>query len=485
MTTLEQRSGIRRNVAAAAGAGSRALTVSRGALTRVEDSRARRQLPVAASAQHPAEFDDMDGMGRKMLAGLVVIVAVFGGLGIWSATASLEGAIVAPGNVQVESSRKAVQHLEGGIVKDIMVRDGDKVKEGDLLIRLADKTTGANLRLVQGQVAELAIRRARLIAERENKDDLQIPGNVRLGKDDTALSQIVEGQRALLNAKRESKRGEISLLRQQQGQLRTQIAGMKEQNASKARQIEFFEDELKGVRTLFEKGLAPKGKLLTLERAAETNRGEQAALTGSIAANEMRINELELQILRLDSAGAEKVAEELRSVEAEMNANSQRLVTSQDQDERTEVRSPRTGRVYKLAVHTSGAVLKPGDTVMEIVPDDDTLIVSAKVNPQDIDKIQTGQTARVRLSAFNQRTTPELTGQVSIVSADLINDPVTGRPFYQATVSIPPDQIQRLSGLVLKPGMPAETLINTGDRSPMSYFWKPISDSFSRALKED
>ena len=387
--------------------------------------------------------------------------------------------------MQVESSRKAVQHLEGGIVKEIVVRDGDKVNEGDLLVRLADKATGANLRLVQGQVAELAIRRARLLAERENKDDLQIPGNVRIGKDDTGLSEIVEGQRALLNAKRESKRGEINLLRQQQAQLRTQIDGMKEQNASKARQIVFFEDELKGVRTLFEKGLAPKGKLLTLERAAETNRGEQAALTGSIAANEMKINELELQILRLDSAGAEKVAEELRSVEAEMNANSQRLVTSQDQAERTEIRSPRTGRVYKLAVHAPGAVIKAGETVMEIVPDDDRLIVAARVNPQDIDKIQTGQTAKVRLSAFNQRTTPELIGQISIVSADLITDPVTGRPFYQATVSILPDEIQRLSGLALKPGMPAETIINTGDRSPMSYFLKPITDSFSRALREE
>jgi HlyD family secretion protein len=338
---------------------------------------------------------------------------------------------------------------------------------------------------VQGQVAELAIRRARLLAEREDKADLTIPGNVRIGKDEGELGQIVEGQRALLNAKRENKKTEISLLRQQQEQLRTQIAGMKEQNNSKARQIQFFEEELKGVRALHDKGLAPKSKLLTLERAAETNRGEQAALTGSIASSEMKINELELQILRLDSTSKEKVAEELRAVEAEMNASSERLVTSQDQAERTEVRSPRAGRVYKLAVHAPGAVIKPGETVMEIVPDDDALVVAAQVNPQDVDKIQAGQAARVRLSAFNQRTTPELNGTVSNISADLITDQATGRPFYLAMVSIPPDQMQRLSGLVLKPGMPAETLIQTGSRSPLSYFLKPISDSFSRALNEE
>lgn len=431
------------------------------------------------------EHDDFDGMGRKIYAGVIAIVLVFGGLGTWSAMASLEGAIVAPGQVQVESSRKAVQHLEGGIIREILVRDGDQVKQGDLLVRLADKAVGANLRLVQGQVAELAVRRARLIAEREGKEQMEIPPNVQMAKGNEELAAIVQGQRNLLAAKRESMRNEINLLRQQQDQLRTQIKGMKEQDASKARQIQFFEDELTGLRTLFAKGLAPKSKLMTLERAAETNRGEQAALAGSIASSEMKINELELQILRLDTAAQEKVAEELRTVEAEMNANSERLVTSQDQAERTEIRSPRNGRVYKLAVHAPGAVIKPGDVVMEIVPEDDTLIIAAQVNPQDVDKVQAGQSARVRLSAFNQRTTPELSAQVSVISPDMITDPATGRNFYQATVSIAPKELERLAGLTLKPGMPAETLISTGDRSPLSYFLKPVTDSFARALTEE
>jgi HlyD family type I secretion membrane fusion protein len=442
----------------------------------------RRRMPDPALAK---ELDDFDGMGRKIYAGVVAIVLVFGGLGTWSAMASLEGAIVAPGQVQVESSRKAVQHLEGGIVRDILVRDGDQVKQGDLLVRLADKAVNANLRTVQGQTAELAVRRARLIAERDGKEELLVPQNLQMAKGEAGLAGIVEGQRNLLAAKRESTRNEINLLRQQQDQLRTQIKGMKEQDASKARQIELFEDELQGLRTLFNKGLAPKSKLMTLERAAETNRGEQAALAGSIASAELKINELELQILRLDTTAQEKVAEELRSVEAELNANSERLVTSQDQADRTEIRSPRNGRVYKLAIHTPGAVVKPGEVVMEIVPEDDTLVIAAQVNPQDVDKIQAGQNATVRLSAFNQRTTPQLDGQVSVISPDMITDPVTGRAFYQATISIPPDQIQRLAGLTLKPGMPAETMIKTGDRSPLSYLLKPVTDSFARAMKEE
>lgn len=428
---------------------------------------------------------DADGMRRKIMAGGIVILAVFGGMGTWAVSTSIDGAIVASGQVQVESSRKAVQHLEGGIVKDILVHDGDRVREGDLLIRLGDKAVGANLRIAQGQVAELAIRRARLIAEKEERDDFEVPANVRIGTGDGGLAAILEGQRALLRAKRQAQATEVNLLRQQQQQLRGQIAGLKEQEASKGRELTYFEDELKGLRQLFEKGLAPKGKLLALERAAETTRGAQAGIAGSIASSDMRINELELQILRLLNNGREKVAEELRTVEADMNQNSEKLVTSEDQAQRTEIRSPRSGRVYKLAVNNPGAVIRGGDVLMEIVPDDDILVISAQVNPKDVDKVQPGQSARVRLSAFNTRTTPELNGQVSLVSADMISDPATGRGFYTATVAIPPEQMARLAGLQLKPGMPAEAMILTGSRSPFSYLWKPVSDTFSRALRED
>jgi HlyD family secretion protein len=459
---------------------SRALTEYRGGQVAARPPRPR--PPVEPSAAD--EYDQFDGMGRKITAGLIVIVLIFGGLGTWSATASLDGAVVAPGQVQVESSRKAVQHLEGGIVKEILIRDGDRVKQGDLLIRLADKAVGANLRLVQGQVAELAIRRARLTAEREGKDDLQIPPNVRINKEN-GLAAIVAGQRSLLAAKRENRSTEVNLIRQQQAQLRTQIKGMKEQDASKTRQLQYFEDELGGIRALYAKGLAPKGKLMALERSAETMRGEQASLSGNIAASEMKINELELQLIQKNNTAQEKIAEELRAVEAEMNASSEKLVTTEDQAERTEVRSPRSGRVYKLAAHSPGQVIKPAETIMEIVPDDDTLVIAAQVNPQDVDKVAAGQAARVRLSAFNQRTTPELDGEVSLISADMITDQATGRGFYQATVSIPPQQMARLAGLQLKPGMPAETMINTGSRSPLSYFWKPVSDSFSRAMREE
>jgi HlyD family secretion protein len=428
-------------------------------------------------AAEPAQ-DEMDGMSGKIKAGLAVIAVVFGGLGTWSVLASLSGAIIAPGFIQVEGSRKAIQHLEGGIVNQILVRDGQQVRQGDLLIRLQDKAVGANLRLVQGQVAELATKRARLLAQRDGAAELNLPRNV------AASSEIVDGQKALLDAKRRNREMEVSLLRQQQQQLRTQITGMKEQDASKERQIAYFEDELKGLRSLFEKGLTPKNRLLTLERSSETARGERAVLMGNIAANEMKINELELQILRLDSTSQEKVADELRAVEAELNAVSEKLVTNQDQAERIEIRSPRNGRIFQLAVHTPGAVIKPGETIMEIVPDDDTLIVAAQVSPGDVDKVLPDATANLRLSAFNQRTTPEIEGKVTRVSPDLVTDQRTGASFYEATISIPAEQIKRLEGLTLKPGMPAEAMILTGDRSPLSYLLKPLTDGLTRAAKE-
>jgi HlyD family type I secretion membrane fusion protein len=432
----------------------------------------------------PPVADDTDGMGRKITAGIIVIAVVFGGLGLWSVTASLSGAIIAPGFIQVEGSRKAIQHLEGGIVKEILVKDGQQVKQGALLIRLHDKTVGANLRLVQGQVDELVAKRARLLAQQDGAADLSLPQNLAVNATNGSLAEIVGGQKALLDAKRKNREMEINLLRQQQLQLRTQIVGMKEQDASKERQLAFFEDELKGLRSLFERGLTSKNRLMTQERSAETVRGERAVLTGNIAANEMKINELELQILRLDSTSQEKVAEELRGVEAELNVVSEKLVTNQDQAERIEIRSPRNGRVLKLAVHTPGAVIKPGETIMEVVPDDDTLVVGAQVSPADIDKVLPDAPARLRLSAFNQRTTPELDGKVTRVSADLVTDQRTGANFYEVTISIPPEQIQHLEGLTLKPGMPAESMILTGDRSPLSYLLKPLTDSLSRAAKE-
>ncbi len=427
--------------------------------------------------------EDEDRMQSRINAGCWVIALVFGGMGVWSVTFTLDGAVVTTGVVQVEAARKKVQHLEGGIVKEVRVRDGDAVAEGDVLIRLDDTSSGANLRLLQGQSAELAVRRYRLLAERDGAAEFNLP-EVAAVRADRTLSDIVAGQRAFFEARRTSRVLEVDLLRQQQAQLKSQIEGFRKQEESKVKQISFFDDELEGLRTLFKQGLTPKSRLLALEREAERGRGEMAALAAGISGAETKLQEIELAILKINQAFREKVAEELRTVEAELNTFSEKLVSVEDQTQRAEIRAPRRGRVLNLAVHNAGSVIKAGETIMEIVPEGDTLVIGARIAPQDIDKVAARAPAIVRLSAFNQRTTPELSGEVQRVSADLVAD-AGGQASYQAIIEIPPGEAERLQGLVLVPGMPAEVFIRTGARTPLGYLLKPLTDTFSRALRED
>jgi HlyD family type I secretion membrane fusion protein len=431
-----------------------------------------------------AESTVEDGMQRRINVGLSVIALVFGGFGLWSVLFTLDGAVVAQGVVQVEAARKKVQHLEGGIVKEVRIRDGDAVAEGDVLIRLDDTSTGASLRLLQGQSAEVAVRRYRLLAERDGTAELVLPQTVAVSTD-RALSDIVSGQRALFEARRSSRLLEVDLLRQQQEQLRSQIEGLQKQAASKVKQIQYFDDELEGLRTLFSQGLTPKSRLLALERDAERGRGEMAALAANISGAKTKMQEIELSILRINRTFHEKVAEELRTVEAELNTFTERLVSVEDQTQRTEIRAPRGGRILNLAVHNKGSVIKPGETIMEIVPDNDTLVIGARIAPQDIDKVVPRAPAVVRLSAFNQRTTPELFGEVQRVSADLVADATNGPAAYQAIIEVPSSEAERLQGLALVPGMPAEVFIRTGGRTPLAYLLQPLSDSQTRAPRED
>ena len=369
----------------------------------------------------PSANSDEDGMRARIKLGIWVIALIFGGMGLWSVTFTIDGAVVATGVVQVEAARKKVQHLEGGIVKEVRVRDGDAVAEGDVLIRLDDTSTGANLRLVQGQSAELAVRRYRLLAERDGAAEFTLP-EAAAARSDRAFVDIVSGQRALFDARRSSRVLEVDLLRKQQLQLRAQIDGFQKQEESKVKQINFFDDELEGLRTLFTQGLTPKSRLLGLEREAERGRGEMAALAAGISGAETKLQEIELAIHKITQTFHEKVTEELRTVEAELNTFSEKLVSVEDQTQRTEIRAPRRGRVLNLAVHNAGSVIRPGETIMEIVPEDDTLVIGARVAPQDIDKVAARAPAIVRFSAFNQRTTPELFGEVQRVSADLVSD---------------------------------------------------------------
>jgi HlyD family secretion protein len=311
------------------------------------------------------------------------------------------------------------------------------------------------------------------------------PSAIALGNDNKAVADIVSGQRALFDARRASRSLEIDLLREQQTKLKVEIEGLKKQHASKVRQIALFEDELRDLRSLLAKGLTTKGRLLALERDAESSHGTLASIAASISAAETKQNEIELTILRIDRTFREKVVEELRTVEAELNSSTDKLVGATDQTKRTEIRAPRGGRVFNLVVHTVGGVIKAGETIMEIVPDDDILVIGVRVAPSDVDKVVPLAPATVRLSAFNQRTTPELAGSVQRVSADLVSDAATGQSHYLAVVEIGAAEVDRLQGLALMPGMPAEVFIQTGARSPLAYLLKPLTDSLARAFREE
>jgi len=426
-----------------------------------------------------------DGTKFSLLAGLIVVAGTFGGIAAWSSAVPLSEAIITSGTLQVETRRKAIQHLEGGIIGEILVEDGDVVAAGDVLVRLDDTTPKASLSLIRGQLDELHARAARLRAEQEEQDQIQFPAVLEERNNVPDVAAIMTGQVQLFRARREGKETEIDLLKQRQGQLRQQIQGIIGQRTSKTNQIAILEQELKDLQGLFDKGLAPVARLLALRREAEQQRGEEAALIADLARAHSAIGEAELEIVRLKRNFRESVVTELRDVSARINEIEERRIAAEDMLRRTTITAPRSGIVLSLNVHTIGGVIAAGEPLMEIVPADDPLVLAARVRPQDIDKVLPGLAAEIRFSSFSQRTTPVLHGVVKRVSADQLTDRATGQPYYLGIITIPADQIARLEGLELVPGMPAEAFISTGERTAISYLLKPLSDSFRRALREE
>ena len=426
-----------------------------------------------------------DGTKTSLIAGMAVVLVTFGGIAAWSSTVPLSEAIIATGTLQVETSRKAIQHLEGGIVGDILVEDGDRVKAGDVLVRLDNTSSRTSLSLIRGQLDELLARGARLQAEQEGKPKIIYPDFFAARKSEASVSAIMAGQHQLFIARKDGMETEIDLLKQRQDQLREQILGIKGQRQSKANQIVILEEELENLAGLFKKGLAPAARLLALRREAEERRGEEAAFLADLARTKSAIGQAELEIVRLGRTFRENVVTEQRDISARINELEERRVSAEDTLKRTTITAPRDGIVLSLNIHTIGGVIAPGEPLMEIVPADDPLVLAARILPQDIDKVVPGLPADVRFSAFSQRTTPLVQGQVKKISADLLTDSVTGQPYYQAIITIAPEELATLEHIELVPGMPAEAFIATGERTAISYLVKPLTDSFRRAFREE
>ncbi|MDH3742547.1 MAG: HlyD family type I secretion periplasmic adaptor subunit [Hyphomicrobiales bacterium] len=423
---------------------------------------------------------------QHILFGFVVVLALVAGVGGWAAYASISGAVIAAGSIVVETSIKKVQHKEGGIVGEIRVKEGQRVKAADLLLRLDDTLTRANLAILSKQLDELVARKARLEAERDKADKISFPDDLVKRQDlEPDVADALKGERTLFKARRETMVGQKAQLSERIGQLNDEIAGLDAQRKAKVEESTFINEELSGLDGLFEKGHVTKNRIMSLRREATRLEGQRGQFVSSIARSRGQIAETKLQITQIDQNALTEVVRELRETSARIIELNERRIAALDLLKRVEIRAPRAGFIHQLNVHTVGGVIAPGETVMLIVPEADQLVVEARVTPTDIDQISIGQAAVVRMPAFNQRITPELNAKVTTIAADLTRDEATGLSFYVARLKLDPNELDKLEGKPLVPGMPSEVYIQTGARTALSYLVKPFSDHLQRVFREE
>ena len=423
--------------------------------------------------------------GRTATAGWLVILTTFGGLAAWSTFAPLSTAAIASGTVVVDSFRKSVQHLQGGIIQDILVRDGQHVEIGDVLLRLDPTQTRSLVQMLQAQVDLSRAEEARLLTERDGSTTIRFPAEL-LERAQKArdLSETLRGQQRIFDTRRESLTGEISILRNRIAQSLEQIAGMVIQEKAKLRQSALLDQELAGLRELADRGNAPANKVLQYRREAEVLIAERGDILARIAGVRQSIGEAELQITQARKTFLEQVETDLRTTQAKLFESAERLHASMAELSRMEVRAPEAGVVVDMAVHTVDGVIAPGGRILDIVPQNDQLVVDAQIRPADIDGLYVGMPAEIRFPAFNQRTTPMIHGQLESVSADRLVVPKTNMPYFSVGVLVDEKSKDSIAGLNIIPGMPAEVVIKKGERTLLSYLIQPMTDTIVRAMRE-
>ncbi|HLH92172.1 MAG TPA: HlyD family type I secretion periplasmic adaptor subunit [Xanthobacteraceae bacterium] len=421
---------------------------------------------------------------RELRTGLRVLILGVGLIGGWATLVPLASAVVAAGSLVVQSNVKKVQHPTGGIVAQIAAHDGMHVNAGDLLVRLDATQARANYEMVAKELDEVRIRIARLTAERDGLDAPKLPAELADRSADADVGARFASEKSLFAARASARKNQKDLLTSRVVQLGQQIDGLQAQIKSNASQVDLIAGELQGAQTLFAKGLAPVTRINSLQRELARLQGERGQFQSSIAETQSKIGEAKLQIIRVDQDFRADVLKDLREAEGKEAELAERQVAAQDVRDRIEIRAPTAGIVHDLAVHTIGGVIKAGETVMEIVPDAGDLQVEARLSPKDVDQVKVGQSTLVRFSALSQRTTPQLSGVVSYVSADTTHDQQSNVSYYTVRVTLPAEAHRQLAGLQLVSGMPAEIFVETGSRTMMSYLLKPIADQLRRAFSE-
>ena len=420
----------------------------------------------------------------SILAGGAIMVAFFAGLGGWATVAPLSSAVIAPAVIKVEGNRKLVQHLEGGIVRELRVKDGDRVEAGQVLLLLDDTQARGAVELLSTQQAELRAQEARLLSEQSAARAIAFPASLEARRPEPEIARVLDAQARYFNSRREAMLGQVRVMRQRIVQTREQIVGAEGQLGAQRQQRDSIRGELIGLQDLFKRGYVPRQRILELERGAAAFDGEATETAALVVKLRQSIEELNLQIDQLQIDRMAQVAADLRDVQVRLIDIAPRLQVAQETLRRTSITAPATGSVVGLTVFTVGGVVAAGETVMEIVPDHGDLRVEATINVEDQKDIRVGSEAEVHLIAYGQRSAPIVSGRVLDVSADRLTDQRTGAGYYVARIKLDQQELRRMTDIHLSPGMPALVVIPTGERTALDYLLRPLTDSFVRALRE-
>ncbi|MCA2409154.1 HlyD family type I secretion periplasmic adaptor subunit [Rhizobium leguminosarum bv. viciae 248] len=415
----------------------------------------------------------------------VLSIALVCGIGGWAATTELSSAVIGEGVIVVDGDVKKVQHLTGGIVSELLVSENDHVTAGQVLIRLDGTTTRANLSIVESTLAQLYARRARLKAERIGADSFEVEENIRDLTSSTSAEKLLDGEQKLFDSRRTALIGMKSQLASRKDQLGEQVKGLVVQINATNDALALIEQELEGIDTLYKKGLVTLQRLNTLKRARADLQGNSGQEIAAKAEAEGKAIEIDRQSIQLDEDRRSEIAKDLTDVEAQIAEYEERRGTAVDQLHRLDITAPLTGRVHELSVHTVNGVIDPGQTLMLVVPENNELTVQAKVATRDIDQVHVGQSVDVRFSAFDQRTTPDVAGEITSIAPDIVKDERTGISYYPLRVKPKAESIAKLKTIKLYPGMPAEVFIKIGDRTVISYLTKPLTDQMQHVFRQE
>jgi HlyD family type I secretion membrane fusion protein len=416
---------------------------------------------------------------RVIARGVVVLVAFFLGFFGWAAVAPLQSALMAPGMIVVESHRKTIQHLEGGIVKDIRVTDGEEV-----LMQLDDTQARAALDLIQDEADGLAAQEARLVAEREDADHITVPPDLLARQSDPKVAQVIAGEQKAFDTHRASLAQQIAILTDRKSENARVVAGLRAEGTALSTQMALIQREQNNVQQMVDKGLEPLPRLLALQRQNADLGGQRGQLSEKVSQVEVSNGETDLQIVNVKNQMLDEALKDLRDVQSRRFDLLDRMQAARDVLNRTVITAPVSGEVVNLTVHTRGAVLKPGDTVMEIVPKNDKLEVETHVRPEDADQVYLGMQAKLNLSGYAQRRLPMITGEVTYIAPDRQVDQRTGQAYFTADVSVDRKALRDFPEARLIPGEPAEVAIQTGSRTALEYFLEPIRDVVRNGMRE-